>query len=202
MSFTYRENTSIYIQHTDGALYTTDDWKSKGFVNEEAQGVAVVRPISSSFVIAKEEGPELAWGGYGTTITEIVTSTLESTAVLDNDGFGNTSKIIEQLSGIIDSKGVSGAPVAEYCAGYTFPDGKPGYLGALGEWKCVSDNRTVIEEAMQLIGGAEINFNYMYQTSTQVSASLIWLYSFGFYSGRTASKAYNKFLIRAFCPLS
>lgn len=202
MLFTYRENTSIYIQHTDGALYTTDDWKSKGFVNEEAQGVAVVRPISGSFVIAKEEGPELAWGGYGTTITEIVTSTLESTAVLDNDGFGNTSKIIEQLFGIIDSEGVSGAPVAEYCAGYAFPDGKQGYLGALGEWKCVSDNKTAIEEAMQLIGGAEINFNYMYQTSTQASASLIWLCSFGFYSGWTASKAYNKFLIRAFCPLS
>lgn len=205
ISINYVEVADAYIQHIDGTLYTPKDWASRGFANEKANGVAVVRPISSSFVIAKEEGPELAWGGYDTTITGIVTSTSESTAVLDNDGAGNTPKIIEQLAGVTDSEGVTGAPAAEYCAGYTFPNGKIGYLGALGEWKCVSDNRTAIEEAMQLIGGAEIKFTSMYnmyKTSTQASASLIWAYSFNYYGGSTVSKAYNEFSIRAFCPLS
>ena len=202
ISINYVEVAEVYIQHIDGTLHTPEDWASMGFANEKANGVAVVRPISSSFVIAKEEGPELAWGGYDTTITGIVTSTSESTAVLDNDGAGNTPKIIERLAGVTDSEGVTGAPAAEYCAGYTFPNGETGYLGSLGEWKCVSDNRTAIKEAMQLIGGAEINFTSIYKTSTQVNTTLIWAYSFSYYSGSTVSKAYNKFNIRAFCPPS
>lgn len=201
ISMNYVEAADVYIQHIDGTLYTPKDWASKGFANEKANGVAVVRPISGSFVIAKESGPSLAWGGYDTTITDIVTSTSLSVAVLDNDGAGNTSKIIEQLAGVTDSKGVTGAPAAEYCAGYTFPNGKTGYLGALGEWKGVVDNFSKIQMILDnYIGGDEMIFN-SYWTSTQGSVSNSWGTSLdrihSISSGKTA-----QYLVRAFCPLS
>lgn len=197
----YVEKTDIYIQHIDGTLYTTDDWTSGGYTNENANGVAVVRPISGSFVIAKEESSsKLAWSGYGKTITDIVTSNTSSVAVLDNDGAGNTPKIIEQYNGYTDS-GITGAPAAEYCASYTFPNGKTGYLGALGEWKAAYNNKTKINSAMSLIGGTSFNTSNYYWSSTQYGSNGSWLLSW--YDG---SLDYNSKSmgspVRAFCLLS
>ena len=199
--FKYNESTGIYIEHVNGTLYTTDEWTSGNFSNDDANGVAVVRPISGSFVIAKEESSsKLAWGGYNKIITGIVTTTSQSEALLDNDGAGNTPKIIEQCTGYTYN-GVTGVPAAEYCAGYTFPNGKTGYLGALGEWKVAYDNKTKINSAMSLIGGTSFPFDDNYWTSTQYSNSGSWeLYWNG---GRisTFSKT-AKFYIRALCQLS
>ena len=98
--FKYNESAGIYIEHVNGTLYTTDEWTAGGFSNDNANGVAVVRPFSGSFVIAKDELiSKLAWGGYDKIITGIVTTTSESEASLDNDGLGNTTKIIEQCNG-------------------------------------------------------------------------------------------------------
>ena len=198
--FKYTESTGIYIEHVNGTLYTTDEWKAGGFSNDDANGVAVVRPISGSFVIAKDESSSrLVWGGNDKAITDIGTSTSSSTAVLDNDGAGNTPKIIEQCNGYTFG-GVTGAPAAEYCASYTFPNGKTGYLGALGEWQAVRNNKDVINGAMYLIGG--INFNIVsYWSSTQYSEYKSWLFNFN--SGRP-SESYksNSCIVRAFCSLS
>ena len=200
ISMNYVEAADVYIQHIDGTLYTPKDWASKGFANEKANGVAVVRPISGSFVIAKENGPSLAWGGYNTTITDIVTSTSLSTAVLDNDGAGNTPKIIEQLAGVTDSQ-VTGAPAAEYCVGYTFPNGKTGYLGSLGEWKGVVDNYDKIYTILSnYIGGDEPTIS-VYWTSTQGSVSNSW----GVFPNRIppiSTRKTAQYRVRAFCPLS
>ena len=197
----YVEKTDIYIQHIDGTLYTTDDWTSGGYANEDANGVAVVRPISGSFVIAKEESSSrLAWGGYSKTITDIVTSSTSSVAVLDNDGAGNTPKIIEQCNGYTSS-GVTGAPAAEYCASYTFPNGKTGYLGALGEWQAAYNNKTKVNSAMSLIGGTSFNTSYYYWSSTQYYSASSWRLHWGngnLYDGNK-DKTY---CVRAFCLLS
>ena len=198
----YTEKADIYIQHIDGTLYTTDDWTSGGYTNEQANGVAVVRPFSGSFVIAKEESSsKLAWGGDNKTITDIVTSNTSSVAVLDNDGAGNTPKIIEQCNGYTSS-GVTGAPAAEYCASYTFPNGKTGYLGALGEWQAAYNNKTKVNSAMSLIGGTPLSTSDYYWSSTQCSSYYSWI--FGWYSSSYLSD-YNKyytFYVRAFCLLS
>ena len=197
----YVENTGVYIQHIDGTLYTTDQWTSGGYANEDANGVAIVRPISGSFVIAKEESSsKLAWGGYGTTITDIFTTNLRPTAILDNDGAGNTPKIIERLTGVTDNQGVVGAPAAKYCAGYTFPNGKTGYLCALGELKAAYNNRTKVNSAMSLIGGIALFSDY-YWTSTQYSSSYSWRLAWN--SGDLDyGYKFGKYCARAFCSLS
>ncbi len=200
-SFNYIENAGIYIQHIDGTLYTTDEWTSGGYTNEDANGVAVVRPISGSFVIAKEDSSsKLAWGGYNKVLTDIVTSSTSSVAVLDNDGAGNTSKIIEQLTGVTLG-GVTGAPAAEYCASYTFPNGKTGYLGALGEWQVVYNNKTKVNNAMSLIGGTPFSTSYSYWSSTQYSGYYSWEFSYPNGYFRNSDK-YHILGVRAFCLLS
>lgn len=197
----YVENTDVYIQHIDGTLYTTDQWTSGGYSNEQANGVAVVRPVSGSFVISKEEsGSNLSWGGYGKTITDIVTSDTSSVAVLDNDGAGNTPKIIEQCNGYT-SNGITGAPAAEYCASYTFPNGKTGYLGALGEWKAAYNNRTKVNSAMSLIGGTAVNQYGYYWTSTQYNINRSWYLSFSGGGLYWENKPIGED-VRAFCSLS
>lgn len=198
----YVENTDVYIQHIDGTLYTTDQWTSGGYSNEQANGVAIVRPLSGSFVIAKTDvSSGLVWGGYNKTITDIVTSSSSSKAVLDNDGAGNTPKIIEQCSGYTDSSyNITGAPAAEGCASYTFPNGKTGYLGALGEWKAVYDNKTKVNSAMSLIGGTSIGIN-SYWTSTQYDRYHSW----SLYCDNGHMNDYYKDLstyVRAFCLIS
>ena len=200
----YVEKCDIYIQHTDGTLYTTDDWTSGEYSNEEANGVAIVRPLSGNFVIAKTEASSvLAWGGYGNAIEGIVTSSLRSVAALDNDGAGNTSKIIEQLTGYTDSKGVTGAPAAEYCASYTFPNGKTGYLGALGEWKAVYDNAAKVNSAMSLIGGTALtNSRGYYWTSTQHSWMRSWYLHWIYGVVDCYEDRYYKYNTRAFCLIS
>lgn len=197
----YVEKTDIYIQHINGTLYTTDEWTSGGYTNEDANGVAVVRPLSGSFVISKEQSStQLAWGGYNKTITDIVTSSSSSTAVLDNDGAGNTPKIIEQCSGYTSS-GITGAPAAEYCANYTFPNGKTGYLGTLGEWKAAYDNKTKVNSAMTLIGGTAIPTSDYHWTSTQYSSTYSWNLYWGLGSMGSDSKSFTRY-VRAFCLLS
>lgn len=198
--FKYTESTGIYIEHVNGTLYTTDEWKAGNFSNDDANGVAVVRPFSGSFVIAKEEpSSKLAWCAGSKTITGIFTSDTYSVAILDNNGAGNTPKIIEQCNGYTES-GVIGAPAAEYCASYTFPNGKTGYLGAVGEWKAACDNKTKVDSAMSLIGGTAIDTSD-YWTSTQHDHNYSWQFNWK-YGGIGYNSKRGKYRVRALCLLS
>lgn len=197
----YKEIQDIYIQHIDGTLYTTDEWTAGGYANDQANGVAFIS-VSTSFVIAKGDASSsnFTWGGYNKTIADIVTSSSTSTAVLDFDGENNTTKIIEQLSGYTDSQSVTGAPAAEACVAYVFPNGKTGYLGALGQWQAAYNNKTAVDNAMSLIGGKVISSTY-YWSSTQHSKNYSWTLLWG--SGLSSSGTkYIKYPVRAFCSLT
>lgn len=198
----YVEKTDIYIQHIDGTLYTTEEWTTGGYANNQANGVALTS-MSTSFVIAKEDASNLscAWGGFDKYIEDICTTSSSSTAVLDFDGENNTTKIIEQLSGYTDRYSVTGAPAAEACVAYVFPNGKKGYLGALGQWQVILNNITVVDSAMSLIGGAALSTKGYYWSSTQYSSYYSWGYSkrSAYAVGVDKSDSYNT---RAFCSLT
>lgn len=68
---------------------------------------------------------------------------------------------------------------ANYCRQYSFKNGAQGYLGALGEWYQVYQNKSEIDDCMSLIGGdalynTGIN-NYCKLSSTQYSAYNAWV---------------------------
>jgi hypothetical protein len=202
ITLNYEEIQGIYIQHIDGTLYTTDEWTAGGYANDQANGVAFTS-VSTSFVIAKEDASSstLKWGGYGKLITDIVTTSSSATAVLDFDGENNTTKIIEQLSGYTDSNSVTGAPAAETCVAYVFPNGKTGYLGTLGQWQVVLNNREAVKSAMSLIGGTTFSLITNYWASTQYSTNNSWAISWRFLNTRSDDKNQSNY-IRAFCALT
>lgn len=173
-NFVFAKDAGVYIQHVNGALYTKSEWTAGGYANSDANGVAILSETLPAFVIAKENASSstIRWGSYGKTVPDIVTATSSATAVLDYDGAGNTPKIIEYLAGTNDGY-VDGAPAAEACAAFTFPNGKKGYLPALGEWQGAYNNKTAVVSAMSLIGGTAIKSDY-YWSSTQYTSYYSW----------------------------
>ena len=155
----------IYIYDTDGNFTKADDWNTAN--NGKAVGVSV-RTENSAFVIAPTyNSATKQWGGYGTTISGIVTSSDSTTAKKDYAGETNTDKIIAQL-------GTGNAPAAEYCRNYTFKNGKKGYLWSLGEAQDAYNNKAAIDAAMRKIGGTDITKDNYLWTSTQYSSYGAW----------------------------
>ena len=199
-NFVFAKDAGVYIQHVNGSLYTESEWTAGGYANSDANGVAILSDTVPAFVIAKQDAssPTLQWGGYSKTVPDIVTSTSSATAVLDYDGAGNTPKIIEYLAGTNDGY-VDGAPAAEACAAFTFPNGKKGYLPALGEWQSAYNNNTAVVSAMTLIGGTELK-NGSCWSSTQSGSTTSW--NFHWYrSTLTYDNKTYKCLVRAFAAL-
>ena len=201
LSFVFAKDAGVYIQHVNGSLYTEAEWTAGGYANSDANGVAILSETVPSFVIAKEDASSstLRWGGYDKTVPDIVTSTSSATALLDYDGAGNTPKIIEYLAGTNDGY-VDGAPAAEACAAFTFPNGKTGYLPALGEWQGAYNNKTAVVSAMTLIGGTAIKTSDYYWSSTQSNSNLSW--TLGWIGGNLGYIAkYFNLYVRAFTSL-
>ncbi len=165
LTYTYAP-TGVYILDTDSNLTTAANWNTAN--NSKAVGV-FVGTDNCKFVIAPEDsGDTLTWGGYGTTISGIVTTADSSTAKKDYAGSANTDKIISQL-------GASNAPVANYCKSYTFKNGKSGYLWSLGEMQAAYDNKSAINTALSKIGATAMNTSYYHWTSTQYSSASAWI---------------------------
>lgn len=200
LSFVFAKDAGVYIQHVDGSLHTEAEWTAGGYANSDANGVAILSDTVPAFVIAKQNASSstLMWGGYNKTVPDIVTSTSSATAVLDYDGAGNTPKIIEYLAGTNDGY-VDGAPAAEACAAFTFPNGKKGYLPALGEWKGAYNNKTAVVSAMTLIGGTAISSNY-YWSSTQYYSNYSWYLYWDDGTLTYNRKTYDRY-VRAFAAL-
>lgn len=168
VTMTYLEiKRGIFILDTDGNLVKRADWNTGN--NSKAVGVAVLSDNCKFVISPSENSSNISWGGYGTTISNIVTTTDAATAKKDYLGSGNTDKIIAQL-------GSGNAPAAYNCrALLMFPDGRKGYLGSLGEWQEAYNNKSEIDQCMSLIGGTAINTSYYHWTSTQYSSNGSWV---------------------------
>lgn len=174
----YKEYVGLFIQHVDGTLYTIGEWTAGGYANDEANGVAVVN-ANTSFVIAKECSSDLGWGANG-DVAGVVTTYTKSNAILDYGGFGNTEKITAALKDVVGSNGVTGAPAAEYAYNYIFPNGKRGYLGAIGQFRLIFDNQYAITSMFKKIG-SKVAFNSTmsrYWSSTLYDQERVWYYSY------------------------
>lgn len=156
----------VYIQSIDGKFYTYDEWN---LPNEQANGVAIISSLhpNGGFIIAKvDSGGTKTWGTYSKTINDIMTTTDSSTSKTDYAGDSNTTQIISQDG--------SSAQAANYCNGYTFPNGKKGYLGAMGELWLAYNNKSAVDSCMSKIGGTPINTSYYHWSSTQLSSYYAW----------------------------
>lgn len=191
---TLNPTNGVYIQDTDGYCYTEAEWDGTYTPN----GIAVITS-NCRFVMALEDAynDSCQWGGYGETIGYVTITNSESEAIGDYDGDTQTFLIVDFLKGTNDGY-VDGAPAAEYCSAYTFPNGKKGYLGAAGEWQTVLDNKESVVSALNKCGGTVMS--YYYWTSTQFSSNGVWClyWSSEFLSYR--NKSYTHY-VRAFAAI-
>lgn len=184
----------VYICDNTGALTAVGSWNTSN--NSSAIGVAVVSD-NCSFVIDKVgTSSTYAWGGYGTTISGITTTTDSTIAKTDYKGETNTTQIISQL-------GSGNAPAADYCRGRSYTvNGTTlkGYLGALGEWKTAQNNRLAIDSALSTIGGTAIVIGYHW-SSTQRSSNAAWTLAWDNGNNSNYLKSDNYGYVRAFYPI-
>ena len=191
---TLNPTNGVYIQDTDGYCYTEAEWDGTYTPN----GIAVITS-NCQFVVALDDAynDSCQWGGYGGDIVGITTTTTASEAVDDYDGEFQTTHIIGALEGTNDGN-VDGAPAAEHCRAFVFPNGKVGYMGAAGEWQAVLDNKASVESALSKCGGTVMS--YYYWTSTQFNSNGVWClyWSSEFLSYR--NKNYTHY-VRAFAAI-
>lgn len=183
----------VYIQHINRKLYTTSEWESGAFSNDEANGVALITD-NARFVIAKENIGQIAWSSRAYSLVDgILTTTDAEAAKKDFAGYENT-----QLMLATDTSGAGYT-----CANYTFPNGDKGYLPALGEFCEAIANLSAIGEALTLIGGYAITTSFNHWTSTQAEAYTSWMVA-SIYGAATVSTndKFRSMMVRAFATLN
>lgn len=179
----------VFIQHISGNLFTTEQWSANGFSNNDANGVAVIAN-EASFVIAKELYSDVKYGAYDAQLTDIAYPATAEEAALDLDGLGNTQKLVEQLKDYTDTNyKITGAPIAEACANYTFPNGAKGYLPSVGELVIMGRYANAIQTALSQIGG-DAFYSANYASSTQKTKQVFWAFWWGTKQPSEAGKAY------------
>ena len=154
-------NTGVYIQDTDGNLYTSDTWDTAN--NENANGVAVILS-TCQFVIVPNVNSTAKWASSASVNLTAINKTSANNAKADYNGKSNTTTMLTNT--YCNASGCA----AYVCANTTSKRGKMGYLGAAGEMYAVYQNKTAINTLLALIGGTAIGTG-SYWTSDQYYAS-------------------------------
>lgn len=155
VSMVYEEiKFGVFIQDTTGKLWTADAWNGSATPN----GVAVLTS-AYSFVIALSQSSYLSISeiGYSSNMSLPIYSS-EADAIKDYSGLSNTTALISAYGNYTGE-------AAGYCAAFTFPNGKKGYLGSAGEWQAAYDNESAITTCMSKASGVDL-YN-MYWSSTR-----------------------------------
>lgn len=168
LPFKGETHRGTYILGTDNELYTKEEWATQSKVSSDAVGVAVVEPETQFVISPTESSSALFWGGAGTVVNGIVTTSDDNVIKNDFKGKYNTEQIVSQL-------GTSSTYAANYCQGVLFSNGQKGYLGAAGQWQMVNNNKTDVDEYMLLIGGTPLAKDF-YPASTQWNSYYHWGY--------------------------
>lgn len=182
----------VYILHTNGNLYTQDEWNTSD--NTNAVGVAVITE-NCRFVIAPESSvSELKW--CRSNVNESIEGLDEvdkETAKLDYNGYSNTLKIVKTL-------GESTDYAAGFCRNYTLKNGMKGYLGSVGEWNEAYKNKDKIQICMSLIGAEPMDIGGYWSSNVSFGGAyyLSWVQG-GEISGHY--QYYDSYYARPFCQL-
>lgn len=187
----------VYILHTNGTLYTSDQWKTS--YNQDAVGVALITD-NCKFVIAPEESPDgILWSSVREEVKGCTSTTSSSESKKDYKGLQNTDAIIEKYGNSIDY-------AAGWCRNYTFKNGAKGYLGALGEWYDAYNNKDEIESYLSIIGGITLNNASSpeagYWSSTQYDDTIAYVVKFKYNSFVTYFKDKYYLHVRPIAPLT
>lgn len=199
VSMIYGEvKTGVFVCDKAKRLYTADQWVTAlaaGLVmNEDAMGVAVLSS-SQKFVIAKNDvGKKQIYNANNVACSGATAISDATQAVARYSGAADTAKMTAQYGS--DFTYAAGA-----ASSYKFPNGSSGYLGAAGQWKLASNNKSDVDKCLAACGGTPIT-NDQNWTSTYYGASgsnfYFWCFNWSnasaFNNGPNANSA-----VRPFC---
>ena len=169
----------VYIYSNDGLLYNPDNWDTAN--NDSAVGVAVVTD-DCKFAIDKNLPMinDIPWSNalYYVDVAEIINYSNRNQAITDYNGQNNTNAIINASPSENDTNNAG-----HYCYAQTL-NGQHGYLPALGELVVMYNNKSGINEVLQLLNSNTIDtildnmdssstYHRLF-SSTESSSNYIW----------------------------
>lgn len=158
-------NNKFFIEDIDGLLYTADEWTSDLIPN----GIACFSSFHRFVLALKDLSDIYAWGGYGTLVEGVNTTTSNSNNLdLGYSDKSNTEILIREIS----------SPAAIACNSYIFPNGQRGYLPAAGtvNYFHLSAYEDEINQLLSVCGGQKLRTNvyWGYLTSSQYNDWDMW----------------------------
>jgi hypothetical protein len=168
---------TIKIQHINGELYSSQEWKTLGYHNDNANGIAVISN-RCSFVVPKTDlsDQSFKFGGFNINVDNYVNYYPEYNSYnppslnpfLDFNGTGNTNGLLQ--SGI-------DFPVIKNVNTMYLPNGDKLYLPSVGELRLIALYSHLINAYLVDIGGTPLKSG-LYWSSTTKSKETQWCINF------------------------
>ena len=159
----HNKNNGVYIEATDGVLYTNSSWDTTKIAN----GIVIITDKISirMALVGENKSIEISYTSYDTSQPSFATS---EDAMNDFDGRINTGYILTQNGRASHFDDVTYA--APYVKTYVFPDGVTtnGYILSVGEWNEIALYAEEVNNCLTKVGGVSIKRNNW--TSTHLRA--------------------------------
>ena len=181
--------TGVFIVHSDGSKYTSDEWTEKGFIQSEAVGVSVVTAelVQRDTVFTLDIGalhswsyPSKQWCERNVQFYDI---TLNGSSATDNPNYYDGKTESELVLQEAEERTLT-CPAFEYAKSQTLTVGGAtlsGFLGGIGQHHILWNNRSLVDECLTAVFGDSVDVstkmaNNRRWTSTQSSATNSWFF--------------------------
>ena len=179
--------TGVFIVHSDGSKYTSDEWTEKGFIQSEAVGVSVVTAelVQRDTVFTLDIGalhswsyPSKQWCEQNVQFYDI---TLNGSSATGNPNYYDGKTESELVLQEAEERTLT-CPAFEYAKSQTLTVGGAtlsGFLGSVGQHYMLWNNRSLVDECLTAVFGDSVDVstkmaNNRRWTSTQGSATGSW----------------------------
>ena len=156
MSLKKQAPSNVYIEATNGELFTADKWTG----NLKPNSVVVIQDEVQFRIALPQSSRKRICSSYAERLENYMTAIHdEAQAKLDMKSVENTDNIMKLENSINFAAG--------YCNAFMFPDDKTkGLLPALGWWQTAYDNKAAVDACLAACGAAAIDTSNWHLAST------------------------------------
>ena len=195
--------TGVFIVHTDGSKYTSDEWTEKGFIQSEAVGVSVVTAelVQHGTVFTLDINalhswsyPSKPWCEQNVLFNDI---TANGNSATGNPNYYDGKTESELVLQEAEERTIT-CPAFVYAKSQTLTVGGAtlsGFLGSVGQHYMLWNNRSLVDECLTAVFGDSVDVstkmaNDRRWTSTQINATIAWNFNSSPYSHDYKSNSY------------